>query len=64
MHPRDSNFLERFINSIYLYISMEEELKCAKCNSSQTRYRVKSDDRICYSCGNIFKIDKKEEAKE
>jgi ribosomal protein S27E len=43
---------------------MEEELRCPKCNSSQTRYRVKTDDRICYVCGNVFKIEKKEEVKE
>lgn len=40
---------------------MDSELKCPKCNSSQTRYRVKTDDRICYSCGNIFKMEKSEE---
>lgn len=43
---------------------MEEELKCTKCGSSQTRYRVKTDDRICYSCGNIYKVDKKKEVEE
>jgi len=35
---------------------MEEVLKCPKCGSSQTRFRVKTDDRICYVCGNTFKI--------
>ena len=39
---------------------MEEELKCPKCNSSQTRYRVKTNDRICYVCGNVFNIEPKE----
>jgi|LSQX01.1.fsa_nt_gb ribosomal protein L37AE/L43A len=34
---------------------MEEELKCPKCSSSQTRYRVKTKDRICYLCGHTFK---------
>lgn len=44
---------------------MEEELKCPKCTSSQTRYRVKTDDRICYVCGNIYKLPiKKEEIKD
>jgi len=42
---------------------MEEVFKCLECKSSQTRYRVKTNDRICYSCGNIWKI-KKEEEKE
>jgi ssDNA-binding Zn-finger/Zn-ribbon topoisomerase 1 len=41
---------------------MKEELKCPKCGSSQTRFRVKTNDRICYVCGNYFKID--EEDKE
>ena len=35
---------------------MKEVLKCPECESSQTRYRVKTEDRICYSCGNVFKI--------
>lgn len=39
---------------------MEKELKCPKCNSSQTSYRVKTDDRICYKCGNVFKVEVKE----
>ena len=40
---------------------MEEELKCAKCNSSQTRFRVKTNDRICYICGYSWKIKEEEE---
>ena len=36
---------------------MEVILKCPKCGSSQTRFRVKTGDRICYSCGNEYKID-------
>ena len=36
---------------------MEVILKCTRCGSSQTRFRVKTDDRICYSCGNIYKIE-------
>lgn len=36
---------------------MEEALKCSRCGSSQTTYRVKTNDRICYKCGNIFKIE-------
>lgn len=43
---------------------MDKELKCPKCNSSQTRYRVKTNDRICYVCGNIYEIGKEEEDKE
>jgi ribosomal protein S27E len=40
---------------------MDKELKCPKCNSSQTRYRVKTNDRICYVCGNIYEIEKEED---
>jgi len=35
---------------------MEDELRCPKCNGSQTRFRVKTQDRICYQCGEIYKI--------
>lgn len=34
-------------------------LKCTKCNSSQTRYRVKSKDHFCYTCGNSWIIEEK-----
>ena len=40
---------------------MQDVLKCPKCASSQTRYRVKTDDKICYSCGEIYKIEKEDE---
>ena len=33
---------------------MEDELKCDKCGSSQTSYRVKSKNHICYKCGNVY----------
>jgi ribosomal protein S27E len=35
---------------------MEVILKCPRCGSSQTRYRVKTEDRICYVCGNVYKV--------
>ena len=35
---------------------MRDDLRCPKCGSSQTRFRVKTDDRFCYSCGNVFKV--------
>lgn len=41
---------------------MEVILKCPKCGSSQTRCRVKTNDRICYSCGHEYKIE--EEVKD
>lgn len=34
---------------------MEEDLRCPKCQSSQTRYRIKTNDRICYFCGETYK---------
>lgn len=34
---------------------MNDNLKCDMCGSSQTQYRVKTNDRICYKCGNTFK---------
>ena len=40
---------------------MEEGLKCPKCSSSQTRYRVKTEDRICYVCGHVYKIEESKE---
>ena len=36
---------------------MEEVYRCPKCNSSQTRYRVKTGDRICYVCGHEWKLN-------
>ena len=41
---------------------MEVILKCPKCGSSQTRFRVKTNDRFCSSCGNEYKIE--EEVKD
>jgi len=35
---------------------MKEEFRCPKCHSSQTRYRVKTGDHICFVCGNIWEI--------
>ena len=43
-----------------IYFRMEEELRCPKCNSSQTRFRVKTKDHICYVCGNTWKMEDKE----
>jgi len=41
---------------------MEVILKCPECNSSQTRYRVKTNDRICYVCGNVYKLEEAEDS--
>jgi len=40
---------------------MEEVFRCPKCHSSQTRYRIKSDERVCYICGNVWKAEVEEE---
>lgn len=36
---------------------MKEMFKCPRCGSSQTRHRFRTNDRICYICGNIWKIE-------
>jgi len=43
---------------------MKDVLKCPNCGSSQTRYRVKTDDRICYTCGHVFILKEEKEVKE
>lgn len=43
---------------------MQENLRCPRCRSSQTRYRLKSDDHICYACGLVYKVDKPKEKEE
>jgi len=43
---------------------MKKELRCPKCNSTQTRYRVKTNDHICYACGNIYVMEEKEKDEE
>ena len=35
---------------------MKEEFRCPKCGSTQTRLRIKLMERICYTCGNTWKI--------
>jgi transcription initiation factor TFIIIB Brf1 subunit/transcription initiation factor TFIIB len=40
---------------------MEADLKCPKCGSSQTRCRIKTNERVCYSCGNIWEIKEQED---
>ena len=33
---------------------MIKELRCPHCSSSQTRFRIKTKNHICFSCGNIW----------
>ncbi len=42
---------------------MEDSLKCPKCGSSQTRYRILTKERICYVCGNHWKVEPQQEKK-
>lgn len=35
--------------------------RCPKCNSTQTRYRLKTEDYQCYICGNSWKEQKENE---
>lgn len=39
-------------------------MRCPNCSSSQTTYRVKTKDRICYKCGTVYACDENEEDKE
>ena len=39
---------------------MEDILRCPRCKSTQTRFRVKTEDHICNICGNIYKIEEAE----
>jgi len=39
---------------------MEEELKCKKCNSSQTRFRLKTKDIVCNKCGYILESNRED----
>lgn len=41
---------------------MKKELRCPRCNSSQTRYRLKKGEQVCGTCGYQWKI--KEEKKD
>jgi len=36
---------------------MKEMFRCPKCKSSQTRCRIKTGERICYACGNIWSVN-------
>jgi len=38
-----------------------EKKRCKKCNSTQVRVRIKTEDRFCATCGYIEKLNKKEE---
>jgi len=35
---------------------MEGDLRCIRCSSSQTRCRIKTNDRVCYVCGYIWNV--------
>ena len=43
---------------------MRDELRCPECSSTQTRYRIKTNDHICYTCGCVFKKEESSEDSE
>jgi len=42
---------------------MIKELRCPRCSSSQTRFRIKTKNHICFVCGNVWE-NKDEEIEE
>jgi len=40
-----------------------EKIKCKKCGSTQTYYRLKTNERYCRTCGFIEKLENKKEIK-
>ena len=43
---------------------MEEKIddtRCEKCNSTQTHLRIKTNERVCNSCGHIKKLEEEED---
>ena len=44
---------------------MQEELRCDKCHKTNVRFRIKLNNYICNTCGNVWeKADNKEIVKE
>lgn len=39
----------------------ENKIRCNKCKSSFIYIRIKDQEVVCRSCGNIQKLDKKED---
>lgn len=39
---------------------MDDKLRCPKCSSTQTRFRLRSKEHVCYICGNIWAIEEEE----
>ena len=35
--------------------------RCENCNSTQTHIRIKTNERVCNSCGHIIEINNSEE---
>ena len=40
---------------------MDKKLRCKECGSSQTRFRLSSGERVCYTCGHIEAIKEDDE---
>ena len=35
-------------------------IRCPKCSSTQTRYRLKTKDHQCYVCGNSWEVEEEQ----
>ena len=40
-----------------------EKIKCKKCGSTQTYYRLKTNERYCRTCSYVEQLDIKKEQK-
>ena len=38
-----------------------DDKRCEECNSTQTHLRIKTNERVCNSCGYITKLKDSEE---
>jgi len=39
----------------------KDDKRCEECNSTQTHLRIKTNERVCNSCGHISKLEGEEE---
>jgi len=37
----------------------KKEIRCKKCNSTQTYIKFSTSERVCRSCGNVEKLNLK-----
>jgi len=46
---------------MFIYIYMTGKLRCPECNSTQTRYRLRTKDYQCHVCGYSWKQESEDE---